>query len=67
MKIPKLLSGQRGTFTINYQLSRMRNGLTNTQTMPTLLERTGDFSQSIGAQGPVTIYDPLHREVPFPG
>ena len=34
--------------------------------MPTLLERTGDFSQSIGAQGPVTIYDPLTGS-PFPG
>ena len=34
--------------------------------MPTLLERTGDFSQSIGAQGPVTIYDPLTGN-PFPG
>jgi len=76
LKIPKLLSGQRGTFTINYQLSRMRNGIINTQTMPTLLERTGDFSQSVVAQGqkivPVTIYDPLtaHDDVPasaFPG
>jgi hypothetical protein len=34
--------------------------------MPSLLERTGDFSQSTGAQGPVTIYDPLTRS-PFPG
>ncbi len=66
LKIPKLLDGQKGTFTINYQLARMRNGITNTQTMPTLLERTGDFSQSIGAQGPVTIFDPLTGS-PFPG
>ena len=66
LKIPKLLSGQRGTFTINYQIGRMRNGTTSTQTMPTLLERTGDFSQSIGAQGPVTIFDPETKS-PFPG
>jgi hypothetical protein len=66
LKIPKLLSGQKGTFTLNYQLARARNGSTSTQTMPTLLERTGDFSQSIGAQGPVTIYDPLTSS-PFPG
>ena len=59
LKIPKLLSGQRGTFNITYGLGRTRNGTTTPQTMPTLLERTGDFSQSIGAQGPVTIYDPL--------
>ncbi len=66
LKIPKLLSGQRGTFNINYSLGRTRNGTSSTQTMPTLLERTGDFSQSIGAQGPVTIYDPLTGS-PFPG
>jgi hypothetical protein len=61
-----LLSGQRGTFNITYGLGRTRNGSTLTQTMPTPLERTGDFSQSIGAQGPVTIYDPLTGS-PFPG
>lgn len=66
LKIPKLLDGQKGTFTINYQMARARNGATSTQTMPTLLERTGDFSQSIGAQGPVTIFDPLTAS-PFPG
>ncbi len=47
-------------------MSRTRNGTTSTQTMPTLLERGGDFSQSIGAQGPVTIFDPLTGS-PFPG
>ena len=26
LKIPKLLSGQKGTFTFNYQLTRSRNG-----------------------------------------
>jgi carboxypeptidase family protein len=66
LKIPHLLTGQRGTFTFNYQLGRTRNGTTQTQTFPTLLERGGDFSQSIGAQGPVTIYDPL-TGAPFPG
>ena len=66
LKIPKLLDGQKGTFTINYQLARTRNGTTSTQTMPTLLERAGDFSQSIGPQGPVTIFDPLTGS-PFPG
>ena len=33
--------------------------------MPTLLERGGDFSQSVGPQGLVTIYDPLTGN-PFP-
>ena len=59
LKIPKLLDGRKGTFNLTYSLGRVRNGNTLTQTMPTLLERTGDFSQSIGAQGPVTIFDPL--------
>jgi hypothetical protein len=66
LKIPKLLSGQKGTFNITYALARTRNASTNTQTMPTLLERSGDFSQSVGPQGPVTIYDPLTGS-PFPG
>jgi hypothetical protein len=66
LKIPKLLDGTKGTFTLNYQLARTRNGTSSTQTMPTLLERSGDFSQSVGPQGPVTIYDPLTSS-PFPG
>jgi hypothetical protein len=66
LKIPHLLSGQKGTFTLNYQLARQRNASTSTATFPSLLERSGNFSQSIGAQGPVTIYDPL-TGAPFPG
>jgi hypothetical protein len=66
LKIPHLLDGRKGTFTFNYQLGRTRNGTTGTQSFPTMLERSGDFSQSIGAQGPVTIYDPLNGS-PFPG
>ena len=66
LKIPKLLDGTKGTFFLHYQLARTRNGTTSTQTVPTLLERSGDFSQSVGAQGPVTIYDPLSGSV-FPG
>jgi len=74
LKIPHLFDNSKGTFTFNYQLGRTRSGTTSTQTMPTLLERTGDFSQSIGAQGPVTIYDPGDetgrnpgKGSPFPG
>ena len=64
LKIPKLLKGNNGMFTINYQLRRSRNGTTQVGTMPTALERSGDFSQAM-AQGPVTIYDPLNG-APFP-
>jgi hypothetical protein len=66
LKIPKLLDGTKGTFMINYQLRRSRTPNTGTQTVPTALEKTGDFSQSIGAQGPVTIFDPLSGSA-FPG
>ncbi len=65
LKIPHLLSGQHGFFSFNYQLTRSRNGTTQTSTMPSALERTGDFSQSF-AQGPVTIFDPSTGN-PFPG
>jgi len=64
LKIPKLLKGNNGMFTINYQLRRSRNGTSQVGTMPTLAERSGDFSQAI-AQGPVTVYDPLSG-LPFP-
>jgi hypothetical protein len=65
IKIPKLLKGNNGMFTINYQLRRSRNGTSQVGTMPTLAERAGDFSQPI-ALTPVTIYDPL-TGAPFPG
>jgi hypothetical protein len=64
LKIPKLLKGNNGMFTINYQMRRSRNGTTQIGTMPTAAERSGDFSQAY-AQGPVTIYDPLSG-APFP-
>ena len=67
LKIPKLLDGRRGTWNLTYAFNRSRNGSTLTQTMPTALERAGDFSQSVSATGgPVTIYDPLTGS-PFPG
>ena len=66
LKIPKLLDGTKGTFFLNYQMARTRNPSTATQTVPTALERTGDFSQSVGQQGPVTIFDPKTNS-PFPG
>jgi hypothetical protein len=65
LRIPKLLSGRRGTFSLNYQLTRSRNGTTQVGTMPTALERSGDFSQSF-TTAPVVIYDPLTGN-PFPG
>ncbi len=65
LKIPHLLSGKKGTFTLNYSMGRTRNATTSSYTVPTALERTGDFSQSV-VQGPVTVYDP-QSGAPFPG
>ena len=64
LKIPHLLSGKNSTFIMNYSMGRTRNGTTQTATVPTALERAGDFSQSV-VQGPVVIYDPLNGQ-PFP-
>ncbi len=68
LKIPKLLDGRRGQFTLNVGLGRNRNGQQGTlTTMPSSLERAGDFSQSVGNNGkPVVIYDPT-TGAPFPG
>jgi hypothetical protein len=65
LKIPHLLKGKSGTFILNYSMGRTRNGVTVNHTMPTALERIGDFSQSV-VQGPVIVYDPTNGQ-PFPG
>jgi hypothetical protein len=64
LRIPHLLSGERGQFTLNVAVNRSRNGITQTWTVPTALERAGDFSQSV-TQRPVAIYDPDSGN-PFP-
>jgi len=68
LRIPKLLSASRQIlFTVNYQFNRNRTGSTsNPVNMPTALERTGDFSQTLLSGVPVTIYDPTNG-APFPG
>lgn len=67
LKIPHLLSGQKTTFTLNYQFARSRTGNTLTSLVPTTAERAGDFSQAYDQQGKaVTIYDPQTGN-PFPG
>ncbi len=65
LRIPHLLSGRSGMFMLNIGVNRSRNGVTQTTTVPTALERSGDFSQSY-AQAPVSIFDPLNGN-PFPG
>ncbi len=68
LQIPKLVSAsKRIQFTFDLQFQRNRTGNTSDPVnMPTLLERTGDFSQSQSQGVPVTIYDPTTGS-PFPG
>lgn len=65
LRIPKLLSGDRTFFFGSYFGTRGRSPYYAVSTVPSPLERAGDFSQSI-ANGPVAIYDPLTRQA-FPG
>ena len=59
--IPK---AKRSQFTLQYSLGRGRSPFSGVGTVPTPLERLGDFSQSL-VRGPVTIYDP-QTGLPFP-
>ena len=65
LKIPHLLSGKGGTFTLNYSMGRTRSASTSDAIVPTALERIGDFSQSV-IVGPVIVDDPTTGN-PFPG
>ena len=63
LQIPGLISAsKRILFTLNLEFQRNRTGtVSDPATVPTALERTGDFSQSA-----YTIYDPSTGS-PFPG
>ena len=65
LKIPKIFSDDKTFFFLNYRGSRSRNPYNATATVPSSLERAGDFSQSI-AQQRVTIYDAATGQ-PFAG
>ncbi len=54
-------------FFFSWDYLRNKNTINNTFTMPTALERAGDFSQSVTTQGKlIPIYDPA-TQAPFPG
>jgi hypothetical protein len=63
LRIPGLISASRGIlFTFNLEFQANRTGtVSDPATVPTALERAGDFSQT-----PYTIYDPATGS-PFPG
>lgn len=65
LRIPKIVESDRTFFFITYAGNRSRNPFSDVATVPSALERLGDFSQSY-SRGPVSIYDPL-SQLPFPG
>jgi hypothetical protein len=62
--IPKIVKDPLTFFFIAWFATRAKNPYTAVETVPSPLERQGNFSQSIQSTGPVTIYDPL-TETPF--
>ena len=77
VRLPKIYNGRDRTFYFaNYEGTQIRSDDIARQTVPTLLERNGDFSQTRDLQGrPFTIYDPsttrpsgsAYVRDPFPG
>lgn len=61
IKIPGLIHRNGPNFTVNYQWTRNSNANTQTGLVPTLAQRSGDFSSFAGA-----IVDPVTR-APFAG
>ena len=63
--IPKLYNGKDKTFFFfAYEGSRRRDGAIRTLTVPTTLERAGDFSQSTNTTGVVIpVYDPASTQL----
>jgi hypothetical protein len=68
LRIPKLVSPEKRIFfMVNFQFDRNRTGtISQPANMPTALERTGDFSNTLLRGVPITIYDPA-TGLPFPG
>jgi hypothetical protein len=64
--IPKVVKDQSTFFFMNYTGTRSRQPYSAVETVPSLLERQGDFSQSVQTGGPVQIFDPTTR-APFAG
>jgi hypothetical protein len=58
--LPKVYNGRNKTFFfVNYEGTRNPSQSQTTITVPTMLERTGDFSKTVDSAGrPITIYDP---------
>ena len=59
--IPKLYNGRNRTFFMfSWEKIKSKIPFPQTYTVPTALQRSGDFSQTLQANGqPITVYDPL--------
>src|ERR1700722_4693715 len=68
--IPKIYRGHRNLFFFfnqEYQ-NQVVSYSVNEKTVPTALERTGNFSKSYNTNGAaITVQDPLNNKAPFPG
>jgi len=64
LRIPKLINSPKTFVFVNYTGTRSKSPYNATSTLPSPLERVGDFSQAM-ANGPITIYDPS-THLPFP-
>jgi trimeric autotransporter adhesin len=71
VRLPKLYDGRNRTFFwLAAEGYRQKSGLTQDMSVPTLLERSGDFSKSLTKAGAAqVIYDPLsgNTRTPFAG
>ena len=60
LRIPRLLPNRGPNLFLGYQRTTDDKATTASQRMPTLLERNGDFSQTVDGLGrPITVTDPL--------
>lgn len=64
MSFPHLIHDSKMFFFVNYTGARSRQPYSATNTLPTLQERAGDFSQTVTSFGKVNIFDPLTSQ-PF--
>ena len=67
VRLPKYNGRDRTFFMFASESYRERISTTRLGSVPTLLERSGDFSKSVTNLGrPITVTDPYNRNAPFP-
>jgi hypothetical protein len=66
LRIPKLVTNDKWQIYLNGTVTQARTARDQVSTVPTMAERSGDFSAAVVRNVPVTIYDPLNN-TPFPG